>query len=293
MGGDCLNVGCVPSKALIAAGERAPRPSAIGAALRHRPQRRRGHHGAGARSRPGGDRGDRARTIPPSASRRSAFASSRRRRASPGRDTVAAGEVDRRRAASSSPPARALRRRRSRGSTRFRTSPTRRVFDLFAAAASGSSSSAAGRSASSSPRPTAASAPRSSILEAARLLPRDDPEMAAVLERALLKDGVELRTGVTIERVEQRDDRVVVVLRSGDGAEIRRRQPPSRRGRAAAGHRGARARGGRDRPRQGRHHRRQRPAHDEPARLRHRRLRRRRAAARTSSPTSRTTMPVS
>ena len=54
------------------------------------------------------------------------------------------------------------------------------------------------------------------ILEAARLLPRDDPEMAAVLERALLEDGIELHTGIRIERIEQRDDRVVVVLRSGD-----------------------------------------------------------------------------
>jgi len=54
------------------------------------------------------------------------------------------------------------------------------------------------------------------ILEAARLLPRDDPEMAAVLERALLKEGIELHIGVVIERVVQRDDRIVVELRSAD-----------------------------------------------------------------------------
>ena len=40
MGGDCLNVGCVPSKALIAAGELASRHPRR-RALRHRPQRAR------------------------------------------------------------------------------------------------------------------------------------------------------------------------------------------------------------------------------------------------------------
>ena len=54
------------------------------------------------------------------------------------------------------------------------------------------------------------------ILEAARLLPRDDPEMAAVLERALLAEGVELHTGVTIERIEAREDRIVATLRTGE-----------------------------------------------------------------------------
>ena len=53
------------------------------------------------------------------------------------------------------------------------------------------------------------------VLEAARLLPRDDPEMAAVLERALLAEGVELRTGIKIERIERRGDRIVAVLGAG------------------------------------------------------------------------------
>ena len=57
------------------------------------------------------------------------------------------------------------------------------------------------------------------VLEAARLLPRDDPEMAEVLERALLAEGIELRTGVTIARVEQRGDRIAAVLSAGDGEE--------------------------------------------------------------------------
>ena len=54
------------------------------------------------------------------------------------------------------------------------------------------------------------------VLEAARLLPRDDPEMAAVLERALLAEGVALHAGVTVERIEVRDDRVVATVRAGD-----------------------------------------------------------------------------
>jgi pyruvate/2-oxoglutarate dehydrogenase complex dihydrolipoamide dehydrogenase (E3) component len=54
------------------------------------------------------------------------------------------------------------------------------------------------------------------IVEAARLLPREDPEMAAVIERALLRDGVELRTGAAIERVEGEGERIVVHLK-GDG----------------------------------------------------------------------------
>jgi pyruvate/2-oxoglutarate dehydrogenase complex dihydrolipoamide dehydrogenase (E3) component len=53
------------------------------------------------------------------------------------------------------------------------------------------------------------------ILEAARLLPRDDPEIAAALERALLKEGVEIHAGITIERVALRDGRIVVELRQG------------------------------------------------------------------------------
>jgi pyruvate/2-oxoglutarate dehydrogenase complex dihydrolipoamide dehydrogenase (E3) component len=56
------------------------------------------------------------------------------------------------------------------------------------------------------------------ILEAARLLPREDPEMAAVIERALLKDGVTLRTGAAIARVEREGERLVVHLAgNGDG----------------------------------------------------------------------------
>jgi pyruvate/2-oxoglutarate dehydrogenase complex dihydrolipoamide dehydrogenase (E3) component len=55
------------------------------------------------------------------------------------------------------------------------------------------------------------------ILEAARILPRDDPEMTAVVERALVRDGVEIHAGVTIEGAETRDGRVVLTVRTADG----------------------------------------------------------------------------
>ncbi len=59
------------------------------------------------------------------------------------------------------------------------------------------------------------------IVEAARLLPREDPEMAAVIERALLRDGVELRTGAAIERVEGEGERIAVHLKGNGGPAVR------------------------------------------------------------------------
>ncbi|HEU4520202.1 MAG TPA: FAD-dependent oxidoreductase [Microvirga sp.] len=56
------------------------------------------------------------------------------------------------------------------------------------------------------------------VVEAApRILAREDPEMAAVVERALLREGVELRVGASIARVEPRPEGVAVVL--GEGGE--------------------------------------------------------------------------
>lgn len=56
------------------------------------------------------------------------------------------------------------------------------------------------------------------VLEAARLLPRDDPEMAAVVERRLVAEGVDIRTGAAVERIEPRGERVAAVL-AGAGEE--------------------------------------------------------------------------
>jgi pyruvate/2-oxoglutarate dehydrogenase complex dihydrolipoamide dehydrogenase (E3) component len=54
------------------------------------------------------------------------------------------------------------------------------------------------------------------ILESNRLLSRDDPEMAAVVARSLLRDGVEIRAGVAIERVEGEAGAIRVVLAGGE-----------------------------------------------------------------------------
>jgi pyruvate/2-oxoglutarate dehydrogenase complex dihydrolipoamide dehydrogenase (E3) component len=59
------------------------------------------------------------------------------------------------------------------------------------------------------------------LLDAApRLLAREDPEMAAVIERALIRDHVTLRLGVSIERVEPRAEGLGVTIKDGDGAEV-------------------------------------------------------------------------
>ncbi|WP_246179623.1 dihydrolipoyl dehydrogenase family protein [Microvirga thermotolerans] len=53
-----------------------------------------------------------------------------------------------------------------------------------------------------------------------RLLAGEDPEMAAVLERALRAEGIVVRTGVEVLRAERRQgDRVALVLRGGEGEE--------------------------------------------------------------------------
>ena len=58
------------------------------------------------------------------------------------------------------------------------------------------------------------------LLEAApRLLAREDPEMAAVVERSLMRDGVALRLGAAIAGVEPRDGGLAVVLGDADHRE--------------------------------------------------------------------------
>lgn len=58
-----------------------------------------------------------------------------------------------------------------------------------------------------------------SVVVVGRLLAREDPEMAAVVERTLLAEGVELRLLAAIERVEERGGRLALTLkgeRDGD-----------------------------------------------------------------------------
>ncbi len=57
------------------------------------------------------------------------------------------------------------------------------------------------------------------ILEAASVLAREDPELSSVVIRRLREEGVELREGVSIARVEPRGTGVRVVLSGPDGGE--------------------------------------------------------------------------
>ncbi|MFC4172088.1 dihydrolipoyl dehydrogenase family protein [Microvirga sp. GCM10011540] len=62
---------------------------------------------------------------------------------------------------------------------------------------------------------------RVTVLEAGeRILSREDPEMAAVVERALRREGVALRVGSAIARIEPRpDSRFAVVIEEGESVE--------------------------------------------------------------------------
>ena len=217
MGGDCLNVGCVPSKALIAARRARSRHPRRAARFGDRPQRCPGRHGARARPCPRRDRGDRARTIP--AERFAAlgvrvikaearFTGPRHRRGGRGRRSGAPLRPRHRlapfRAADPGPRPGAVPHQRDASS-------------IFAGGRSGSSSSAAGRSGRSWRRPTAASAPRSRSSRPRRApAPRRPRDGGGASSARSSRTGSSSTPGSAIEQIEQRDDRVVVVLRSGD-----------------------------------------------------------------------------
>src|SRR3546814_9118976 len=61
---------------------------------------------------------------------------------------------------------------------------------------------------------------RVTVLEKLGIMPRDDPELVEIVRHALLRDGVDLREGADIARIERDGDSVAVVLRA-DGAEER------------------------------------------------------------------------
>ncbi len=56
------------------------------------------------------------------------------------------------------------------------------------------------------------------VLEAATFLPKDDPELAAIVVAQLHKEGVDLRSNIKIDRIERSSDGVVAVL--GDGTRV-------------------------------------------------------------------------
>ncbi|MBI4287454.1 MAG: mercury(II) reductase [Chloroflexi bacterium] len=66
------------------------------------------------------------------------------------------------------------------------------------------------------------------VLEAmAQILPRQEPEVAAELQRTLEAEGIRFETGVTLERVEERSGKKVVAMRGGKGPRRRRSRATS------------------------------------------------------------------
>jgi len=57
------------------------------------------------------------------------------------------------------------------------------------------------------------------VLELFSIMPKDDPELVDVLRRQLEDDGIDIREGVTISRIEKSNSGVSVVL-GGDGVEV-------------------------------------------------------------------------
>jgi len=60
---------------------------------------------------------------------------------------------------------------------------------------------------------------RVTVLEIANILPRDDPELVDLLRTLLRKDGLAIREGVNITRLEKKDGKICVVLKKKDGGE--------------------------------------------------------------------------
>jgi mercuric reductase len=61
------------------------------------------------------------------------------------------------------------------------------------------------------------------VLEAMdQILPREEPEIATELQRALEEEGIEFRIGVTVESVQEEGGQKAVTIRSGKGAQRRR-----------------------------------------------------------------------
>ncbi len=60
---------------------------------------------------------------------------------------------------------------------------------------------------------------RVTVLEIAGILPRDDPELVELLRTRLQKDGLRLREGIAIDRIKKNGGKICVVLREKDGGE--------------------------------------------------------------------------
>ena len=60
---------------------------------------------------------------------------------------------------------------------------------------------------------------RVTLLEAASLLPKDDPELVDILRQRLIRDGIDLREGVSVEGIAGGAGRVSATVRQGDGTD--------------------------------------------------------------------------
>ena len=60
---------------------------------------------------------------------------------------------------------------------------------------------------------------RVTVLEPFTVMPKDDPELVEVLRRQMDADGIDIREGVTISRIEKTNSGISVVL-GGDGGEV-------------------------------------------------------------------------
>src|SRR5260370_45610 len=69
----------------------------------------------------------------------------------------------------------------------------------------------------SSPRSRRTMRASVTVLEAARVLAKDDPELAELLIQRLIADGVAIEAGVKIRRVERAGARIAAVLEDGAG----------------------------------------------------------------------------
>ena len=212
MGGDCLNVGCVPSKALIAAAGRAQAIREAGRFGLERGDPRTNY----ARVRDH-VRGVMAAIAPNDSVERFTAMGVRVIRAEArfsDRRTVVAGEVTIRArrfvlatgSRPAVPPIPGLE------SVPYLTNET--VFDLtrrperLVVVGGG----AIGLELAQAHRRLGAEV---TVIEAARLLAREDPELAAVVERRLHAEGVEVRAGAAVARVDGRAEGLAVFLEDG------------------------------------------------------------------------------
>ena len=247
MGGDCLNYGCVPSKSLLAAAHaahtirtagrfgvnghepevdfRKVREHVHGVIAGIAPARQRralrgpgrhGHQGAGPLHGRPRDRG--------------------RRRHHPAR------------AAPCWPPARAPPSRRCPGLDEVPYLTNETIFDL--GERPGASDRARRRPDRLRARPGPPPPRHARHRAPERLHPAQGrPRAVAVVRRALLAEGVDLREGVEVRRVERRGNRIAVVSPPATAPERGRGQPPAGGGRPPAQRRGAEPRGRRHRGR--------------------------------------------